>query len=71
MMIFIYFLVFLYFFYFDLLPIIRKKDKYLKLIIINSLIFLLSFIIIIFVGLELKFPNPNNLIEKIVVSIVG
>lgn len=70
MMIIIYSLVFLYFFYFDLMPLIKKKDEYFKLVIFNSLIMLLSFIIVIFVGLDLNFPNPSNLIEGIVTRLI-
>ena len=71
MMIFLYSLIFLYIIYFDLIPLIRKKEKYLKLVIFNTIILLLSFTIIVFVGLDLKFPNPNNLIEEIVKAITG
>lgn len=63
-MITIYLLIYLYIILFDLMPI--KKNNYTKLFIFNLIIICLSFLIVILVGLDLKVPNPSNLIEDIV-----
>lgn len=63
-MIFIHLLLSLYIILFDLIPI--KKNKYNKLFGFNLIIICISFLIVILVGLDLKVPNPSNLIEKIV-----
>lgn len=63
-MIFIYLLVSLYIILFDLIPI--KKNNYNKLFGFNLIIICISFLIVILVGLDLKVPNPSNLIENIV-----
>lgn len=63
-MIFIYLLIYLYIIIFDLMPI--KKNNYTKLFIFNLITICISFLIVILIGLDLKVPNPSNLIQNIV-----
>ena len=65
----IYFFIYVYFFYFDLLPI--YKDKNSKLYTLNLMIILLSFTIVVLKALNIKVPNPSDLIEGIVRIITG
>lgn len=65
----IYFIIYVYFFYFDLLPI--YKDKNSKLYTLNLMIILLSFTIVVLEALNIKVPNPSDLIEGIVRIIIG
>lgn len=68
-MISIYTLIYIYFILFDLLPIIQ--NKYNKLFAFNLIIIFLGFLIVVLVGLDIKVPNPNNLIENIVKGLTG
>lgn len=64
LMISIYLFIYLYIILFDLVPI--KKNNYNKLFTFNLIIIFISFLIVILVGLDLKVPNPSNLIEDMV-----
>lgn len=43
-----------------------KKNNYTKLFIFNLITICISFLIVILIGLDLKVPNPSNLIQNIV-----
>ena len=60
----IYLFLYLYIIIFDLMPI--PKDEYKVLYVFNSITLFLSFLIVVLVGLDLKVPNPSNLIQYIV-----
>lgn len=68
-MITIYLFIYLFFIYFDLIPVIQ--NKYNKVFVFNLIVTIISFTIIILVGLNIKVPNPNDFIETIVRIFIG
>lgn len=60
----IYLSLYLFIIFFDLMPI--KENNYKQLFAFNLITICISFLIVILVGLNIKVPNPSNLIEYIV-----
>lgn len=63
-MILICLILYSYIIFFDLVPI--KQNNYNNLFRFNLTLMCFSFLIVILVALDLKVPNPSNLIEYIV-----
>lgn len=63
-MILLYSIIYLYIIFFDLIPI--KKNNYNKLFKFNLFVILISFLIVVLVGLNFRVIYPSDLIENIV-----
>lgn len=68
-MITIYSILYIFFICLDYLKLVRGQKTSIKLIYLS--ITFLTYILIILIGLNIPISNPNNLIEKIVTTIMG
>lgn len=60
----IYLFLYLSIIFYDMIPI--KKNNHTKLFVFNLITMCIAFLIVVLVGLNLKVPNPSNIIEDMV-----